>query len=582
MQVLAATVIATILAALTGPSSGVGLAVLIAIYSVAVYADRRESRAALALTLIAVAVVVTLVLASTDPALPLTMVPLGVVIVWTIVGAVWLLGDLVRSRSEAVEELRQRNAELVIEREENARLAVADERARIARELHDAVAHSLSVMVVQAGAARRALETAEPGGEVAAERARGALAAIEATGRDTLSEMRRVVGALRPTGDEPYEPQPSLDGLERLLTTVREAGLPVELVVEGEARPIPRGVDLSAYRDRPGGADQHPEARRRRVRPGLAALRRRRARVGVTRRGRGAAARLLEAPHRGLRPGRHARAGRHVGGELEARPAAERRLRRAAHGCPLGRSLRRDASGRHRRRPGRCCATGFRMILDAERDMRWSARPANGRRRSTLTRAARARRGPDGHPDAGDGRHRGDAPHPSAPARRPVRAAGPDPDHLRPRRVHRRRRCGPARAASCSRTSRRRSWRRRSAWSPPATRCWRPSITRRLLDRFASHAPGRPAQRPAPGRVRRAHRARARGVHAGRARACRTRRSPTSWCSARRPSRPTSSRVFSKLGLRDRVQAVVLAYETGIVRPGEGRIVPGDEDAARR
>jgi signal transduction histidine kinase len=169
------------------------------VYSVAVYTERRESLPALALTLIATTAAVTIVLAST-PALPPAIYPVGLLLVWVVVSGVWLLGDLVRSRSAAVEELRQRNAELVVEREENARLAVADERARIARELHDAVAHSLSVMVVQAGAARRALETAEPGGEVAAGRARGALATIEATGRDTLGEMRRVVGALRPTG----------------------------------------------------------------------------------------------------------------------------------------------------------------------------------------------------------------------------------------------------------------------------------------------------------------------------------------------------------------------------------------------
>jgi signal transduction histidine kinase len=256
--VLAITVLATTLAALTGPSSGVGLAVLIAVYSVAAHANRRQSLTALTLTLVAVTVVVTIVVTSSDPGLSPAILAIGLVLAWMIFGAVWLLGDLVQSRGEAVAELRQRNAELVAEREENARLAVADERARIARELHDAVAHSLSVMVVQAGAARRALETsAAPGaGDAAAadaasaasERARGALAAIEATGRDTLAEMRRVVGALRPAGGESYEPQPSLDELDRLLTTVRGAGLPVELVVEGEVQAVPRSVDLSAYR----------------------------------------------------------------------------------------------------------------------------------------------------------------------------------------------------------------------------------------------------------------------------------------------------------------------------------------------
>lgn len=338
VAVLATTVLATVLATLTGPSSGVGLGVLIATYSVGAHADRRQSLAALTLTMIAVAVVVILVLASTDPGLPPAIYPVGLLLVWIIVGAIWLLGDLVRSRGEAVEELRQRNAELEAEREENARLAVADERARIARELHDAVAHSLSVMVVQAGAARRALETAEPSGEVAAERARGALGTIETTGRDTLGEMRRVVGALRPTGEEPYEPQPSLDELDRLLTTVRQAGLPVELVVEGEARAVPRSVDLSAYRVVQESLTNtlkhaHAASARVRLRYGSDALD-----VEVTDDGRGAAARLLEAPHRGYGLAGMRERVAMVGGEIVAQPGPSGGFVVRAR-LPLGRSL---------------------------------------------------------------------------------------------------------------------------------------------------------------------------------------------------------------------------------------------------
>jgi signal transduction histidine kinase len=270
--------------------------------------------------MIAVGVVVTLVIVSSNPGLPPAIVPVGLVLVWVIVAAVWLLGDLVRSRGEAVEELRQRNAELVVEREENARLAVADERARIARELHDVVAHSLSVMVVQAGAARRALETGEPGSEAAAERALGALAAIESTGRDTLGEMRRVVGALRPAGGDGYEPQPSLDALDRLLGSVREAGLPVELVVEGEARAVPRSVDLAAYRviqEALTNTLKHARAAsaRVRLRYGPEALE-----VEVTDDGRGAAARLLETPHRGYGLAGMRERVAMVGGEIVAEP----------------------------------------------------------------------------------------------------------------------------------------------------------------------------------------------------------------------------------------------------------------------
>jgi signal transduction histidine kinase len=128
------------------------------------------------------------------------------------------------------------------ERELRAREAVADERARIARELHDVVAHDVSVMVVQAQGADRILEGAQP--EV-----RQALAAIEATGREAIDEMRRLLGILRRGDDElTLAPQPSLSELDALVAGVREAGLPVELEVVGEAIALPPGVDLSAYR----------------------------------------------------------------------------------------------------------------------------------------------------------------------------------------------------------------------------------------------------------------------------------------------------------------------------------------------
>jgi signal transduction histidine kinase len=320
IPVLAITLFATFLATLTGPTSGVGLGVLIAVYSVAVHADRRQSRVALVPAMAVIALDVILVLASTDPPLPPVVHPITLALVLAVAGGVWLLGSLVRSRGEAVEELRQRNAELLVEREQNARLAVADERARIARELHDVVAHSLSVMVVQAGAARRALETAEPGGAIAEERARGALATIEATGRDTLGEMRRVVGALRPTDEEPYQPAPSLGELGRLLASIREAGLPVELVVEGEARPVPRSVDLSAYRvvqEALTNTLKHANAASARVRLdyGRDALE-----VEVTDDGRGAAARLLETPHRGYGLAGMRERVAMMGGEIVAQP----------------------------------------------------------------------------------------------------------------------------------------------------------------------------------------------------------------------------------------------------------------------
>ncbi len=127
------------------------------------------------------------------------------------------------------------------ERDLVAREAVVEERARIARELHDAIAHSVSMMVVQAGAERRTLD--EPAGTT-----HEVLETIEQIGRGALNEMRRLVGMLRSDSVDPLTPQPGLDDLSTLVTQVREAGLPVELRIEGERRPLPVGIELSAYR----------------------------------------------------------------------------------------------------------------------------------------------------------------------------------------------------------------------------------------------------------------------------------------------------------------------------------------------
>jgi len=137
---------------------------------------------------------------------------------------------------------RERRAQLAErERDVAAREAVVEERARIARELHDAIAHNVSMMVVQAGAERRTLEPDNgPTREV--------LAAIEQIGRGALTEMRRLVGILRSEDAEPLAPNPGLDDLPTLVTQVREAGLPVELHVSGEPRALPVGLELSAYR----------------------------------------------------------------------------------------------------------------------------------------------------------------------------------------------------------------------------------------------------------------------------------------------------------------------------------------------
>jgi signal transduction histidine kinase len=156
--------------------------------------------------------------------------------------SVWGAGTVVRSRQQLASALALRTVELEHEREEKAKLAVAEERARIARELHDVVAHNLSIMVVQAGAERRAMGDERP-------ETSEVLATIEDTGRTAMAEMRRLLGMLRRSDDElALAPQPSLVHLQDLVEQVREAGMPVELQVEGEPRPLPPGIDLSAYR----------------------------------------------------------------------------------------------------------------------------------------------------------------------------------------------------------------------------------------------------------------------------------------------------------------------------------------------
>ena len=120
--------------------------------------------------------------------------------------------------------------------------AVVEERQRIARELHDVIAHSVSVMTVQAGAVRRLLREDQ-------EKERDALATVEATGREALTEMRRLVGLLRDKGSMPeFTPQPGMGTIDSLLDGVRAAGLPVELEIDGEPRELPPGMDLAAYR----------------------------------------------------------------------------------------------------------------------------------------------------------------------------------------------------------------------------------------------------------------------------------------------------------------------------------------------
>jgi len=156
----------------------------------------------------------------------------------------WVLGDSIRTRRAYFAQLEERNARLEKEREAQAKVAVAAERARIARELHDVVAHNVSVMVVQADGAAYVLDAAP-------DQAKKALETISSTGRQALAEMRRLLGVLR-TGEHQeggeYVPQPDVEQIEDLVEQCRGSGLPVDFKVEGTPRPLPSGVELTAYR----------------------------------------------------------------------------------------------------------------------------------------------------------------------------------------------------------------------------------------------------------------------------------------------------------------------------------------------
>ena len=159
-----------------------------------------------------------------------------------VLGATWAFGATMRSRRRQAAQLENRASVLERERDEKARRAAEEERARIARELHDVVAHSVGVIVVQAGAERMAL-----GAE--SERTREVLGAIERTGRDALAEMRRLLGMLRKDNAElALAPQPSLGRIDALVGKMNEAGLPVDLEIKGTPSDLPPGVDLAAYR----------------------------------------------------------------------------------------------------------------------------------------------------------------------------------------------------------------------------------------------------------------------------------------------------------------------------------------------
>jgi len=204
--------------------------VVVSLYTVAAHCDRRTAlRAALA----AAVLLPALFLAPGEDGQAL-FIPAALLLA---IG--WALGDNLRTRRAYLKEVEDKADRLEREREQNARRAAADEQARIARELHDVIAHNVSVMVVQAAAAGDVFDS-QPA------KAREALASIEHTGREALTELRRLLGAVR--AEDGKVPQPGLERLPALIDQVRAAGLDVDLNTDGDARQLPLGVDLSAYR----------------------------------------------------------------------------------------------------------------------------------------------------------------------------------------------------------------------------------------------------------------------------------------------------------------------------------------------
>jgi signal transduction histidine kinase len=219
---------------------GSDLAILLLLYTLAAYRPRQVSVGGLAVCLIGAVIAVGVWaprgVGAIDRVLLATVLFSGTALV------AWVLGDSMRYRRAYLTALEDRAARLERERDAQAQIAAAAERARIARELHDVIAHNVSVMVVQADGAGYALRR-DP------DRAGQALTAISRTGRQALAEMRRLLGVLR-SDDQQAElaPQPGLDQLRELLDQAREAGMSVSFTLEGQARPLPEGAELAAYR----------------------------------------------------------------------------------------------------------------------------------------------------------------------------------------------------------------------------------------------------------------------------------------------------------------------------------------------
>ncbi len=205
------------------------LAAAVAVYTAAAHLKRRDSLSASAVAGISISLL-ALARDGYRPVIPTIL----------LFAVAWVVGDNLGTRRAYLKELELRAERLEREQEVEAARAVAEEQARIARELHDVIAHNVSVIVVHAAAGRDAFDERP-------QRAREALETIELTGRSALAELRRLLGAIR-DGDPDYEPQPGLAHLQSLVDRVRASGLEVLLHIEGTPAPLPAALELSAYR----------------------------------------------------------------------------------------------------------------------------------------------------------------------------------------------------------------------------------------------------------------------------------------------------------------------------------------------
>jgi signal transduction histidine kinase len=207
---------------LSNEPSGTGI--VFAVYAVSVYGRTRERLFVAGAAIAIIAFAITFLIFGQFP-VSRTLIPAGSTSL-----VAWVIGDYIRSR-------RQFFTDLMVRHRQAREQAAEEERLRIARELHDVVAHNVSVMAIQAGAARMSGNSTKE-----------ALQSIETTARDTLAELNHLLGVLRKDSDAPLSPQPGLDQAETLINTARQAGLEGSLKVTGERRPLPAALNLSAYR----------------------------------------------------------------------------------------------------------------------------------------------------------------------------------------------------------------------------------------------------------------------------------------------------------------------------------------------